>query len=72
MAAEQVLHMASFSLLKMAAGGMYDQLGGGFHRYSVGMPCMMLLLTHLPHVHARLQPRQLLHLAPPNTLVCDA
>src|SRR6185436_9941937 len=28
------LHMASFTLEKMAAGGMYDQLGGGFHRYS--------------------------------------
>ena len=23
------------TLTKMAAGGMYDQLGGGFHRYSV-------------------------------------
>ncbi|MEK6609197.1 MAG: thioredoxin domain-containing protein [Myxococcota bacterium] len=28
------LHMARFTLRKMAAGGMYDQLGGGFHRYS--------------------------------------
>jgi len=28
------LHMATFTLEKMAAGGMYDQLGGGFHRYS--------------------------------------
>jgi uncharacterized protein len=27
--------MALFTLQKMAAGGMYDQLGGGFHRYSV-------------------------------------
>lgn len=27
--------MALFTLRKMAAGGMYDQLGGGFHRYSV-------------------------------------
>ncbi len=26
---------ASFTLHKMAQGGMYDQLGGGFHRYSV-------------------------------------
>jgi uncharacterized protein YyaL (SSP411 family) len=24
-----------FSLLKMARGGIYDQIGGGFHRYSV-------------------------------------
>ena len=28
-------HMALFTLDKMAAGGMHDQLGGGFHRYSV-------------------------------------
>ncbi len=26
--------MATLTLEKMAAGGMYDQLGGGFHRYS--------------------------------------
>jgi uncharacterized protein YyaL (SSP411 family) len=29
------LHWATFTLRKMARGGMYDQLGGGFHRYSV-------------------------------------
>jgi uncharacterized protein YyaL (SSP411 family) len=28
------LHMATLTLAKMAGGGMYDQLGGGFHRYS--------------------------------------
>ena len=28
------LHMVELTLDKMAAGGMYDQLGGGFHRYS--------------------------------------
>ncbi len=27
--------MALFTLEKMAEGGMYDQIGGGFHRYSV-------------------------------------
>jgi hypothetical protein len=27
--------MVTFTLRKMARGGMYDQLGGGFHRYSV-------------------------------------
>jgi uncharacterized protein YyaL (SSP411 family) len=27
--------MALFTLKKMAAGGIHDQLGGGFHRYSV-------------------------------------
>lgn len=31
----QALHMVLFSLEKMAQGGIYDQLGGGFHRYSV-------------------------------------
>jgi uncharacterized protein YyaL (SSP411 family) len=28
------LHMVELTLDKMAAGGMYDHLGGGFHRYS--------------------------------------
>ncbi len=32
---ELALHMAMFTLSKMAYGGMYDQIGGGFHRYSV-------------------------------------
>ena len=29
------LYMAELTLEKMAQGGIYDQLGGGFHRYSV-------------------------------------
>jgi uncharacterized protein YyaL (SSP411 family) len=29
------LYMAELTLEKMAHGGIYDQLGGGFHRYSV-------------------------------------
>jgi uncharacterized protein YyaL (SSP411 family) len=28
------LHMATLTLDKMACGGVYDQIGGGFHRYS--------------------------------------
>jgi uncharacterized protein YyaL (SSP411 family) len=32
---EEALDMASATLTAMAAGGMHDQLGGGFHRYSV-------------------------------------
>ncbi len=32
---DEALHMAHFSLHAMAAGGIYDQLGGGFCRYSV-------------------------------------
>ena len=31
----ETLEMVQVSLDAMAAGGMYDQLGGGFHRYSV-------------------------------------
>ena len=32
---DQAREMVLVSLKKMAQGGMYDQLGGGFHRYSV-------------------------------------
>jgi uncharacterized protein len=31
---ERALHMATFTLDRMAYGGLYDQVGGGFHRYS--------------------------------------
>src|SRR5205807_4511523 len=31
---KELLHMVTLTLDKMAQGGMYDQLGGGFHRYS--------------------------------------
>ena len=31
----ETLEMITVSLDRMAAGGMYDQVGGGFHRYSV-------------------------------------
>eukprot|EP00197_Chlamydomonas_leiostraca_P004455 CAMPEP_0202859470 /NCGR_PEP_ID=MMETSP1391-20130828/1566_1 /ASSEMBLY_ACC=CAM_ASM_000867 /TAXON_ID=1034604 /ORGANISM="Chlamydomonas leiostraca, Strain SAG 11-49" /LENGTH=819 /DNA_ID=CAMNT_0049538503 /DNA_START=158 /DNA_END=2617 /DNA_ORIENTATION=- len=41
--AVETLHMAVFTLDKMAAGGMYDHLGGGFHRYSVDE------YWHVPH-----------------------
>jgi uncharacterized protein YyaL (SSP411 family) len=32
---KEALKMVEFSLEKMANGGIYDHLGGGFHRYSV-------------------------------------
>jgi uncharacterized protein YyaL (SSP411 family) len=32
---EQALEMVKFTAQKMAEGGIYDQLGGGFHRYAV-------------------------------------
>jgi uncharacterized protein len=31
---EQALEIVGYTCRKMAAGGIYDQLGGGFHRYS--------------------------------------
>ena len=34
-ASEQALHMVELTCERMARGGMYDQLGGGFARYSV-------------------------------------
>ena len=32
---KNAIDMINFTLKKMAEGGIYDQLGGGFHRYSV-------------------------------------
>src|SRR5437870_12185367 len=40
---KHALNMALFTLRKMAAGGMHDHIGGGFHRYSVDR------YWHLPH-----------------------
>ncbi len=41
--ASQAREMALFTLRKMAAGGLRDHLGGGFHRYSVDE------YWHVPH-----------------------
>ena len=43
MSAGKALDMATFTLQQMAAGGMYDVVGGGFHRYSVDEH------WHIPH-----------------------
>jgi len=40
---KHALDMALFTLGKMAAGGMHDHIGGGFHRYSVDR------YWHVPH-----------------------
>ena len=40
---KHALEMALFTLRKMAAGGMHDHIGGGFHRYSVDR------YWHVPH-----------------------
>jgi uncharacterized protein len=42
-AGKHALNMALFTLRKMAAGGMHDHIGGGFHRYSVDR------YWHVPH-----------------------
>ncbi len=42
-AGRHALEMVLLTLRKMAAGGMHDQLGGGFHRYSVDGS------WHVPH-----------------------
>lgn len=42
-AAGKALEMATYTLQQMAEGGMYDQIGGGFHRYSVDD------FWHIPH-----------------------
>jgi uncharacterized protein YyaL (SSP411 family) len=42
-AGEHALEMVLLTLRKMAAGGMHDHLGGGFHRYSVDG------YWHVPH-----------------------
>jgi uncharacterized protein len=41
--AETARGMALYTMRKMAAGGMHDHLGGGFHRYSVDAE------WHVPH-----------------------
>src|SRR4030095_5288117 len=40
---KHALEMTLFTLRKMAAGGMHDHIGGGFHRYSVDR------YWHVPH-----------------------
>jgi uncharacterized protein YyaL (SSP411 family) len=42
-AGDTALEMANFTLRAMATGGIYDQLGGGFHRYSTDAK------WHVPH-----------------------
>ncbi|HET8540137.1 MAG TPA: thioredoxin domain-containing protein [Anaeromyxobacter sp.] len=51
------LHMATLTLEKMAAGGIHDQLGGGFHRYSTDAEWLV------PHFEKMLYDNALLALA---------
>ena len=53
----EYLEMAKLSLAKMAAGGMYDHAGGGFHRYSTDEKWLV------PHFEKMLYDNALLVLA---------
>ena len=55
--ASRRLEMDLFTLRKMAAGGMHDHLGGGFHRYSVDR------YWHVPHFEKMLYDQAQLALA---------
>ena len=50
----EALHMAIFTLRKIADGGIRDHLGGGFHRYSVDAE------WHVPHFEKMLYDQALL------------
>ena len=54
---QQSLAMATLTLEKMAAGGMYDHVGGGFHRYSTDAQWLV------PHFEKMLYDNALLMLA---------
>jgi uncharacterized protein len=53
----RALEMDLFTLRKMAAGGMHDHVGGGFHRYSVDR------YWHVPHFEKMLYDQAQLALA---------
>ena len=55
--AEEARNMATFSLTRMALGGIYDQVGGGFHRYSTDARWLV------PHFEKMLYDNALLALA---------
>jgi uncharacterized protein YyaL (SSP411 family) len=55
--ADDLLGIARLTLDKMARGGMYDQLGGGFHRYSVDAQWLV------PHFEKMLYDNALLSVA---------
>ncbi|HXM74498.1 MAG TPA: thioredoxin domain-containing protein, partial [Chthoniobacterales bacterium] len=54
---KRALEMDLFTLRKMAAGGMHDHVGGGFHRYSVDR------YWHVPHFEKMLYDQAQLALA---------
>jgi len=52
----QALHMVSHTLEKMAAGGIYDQIGGGFHRYSTDARWLVPHFEKMLYDNAQLVP----------------
>jgi uncharacterized protein YyaL (SSP411 family) len=56
-----VLAQLGFTLEKMARGGIYDQLGGGFHRYSVDAAWVVPHFEKMLYDNALLPPLYLAH-----------
>jgi len=52
----ELLHIARVTLDAMAAGGLYDQLGGGFYRYSVDERWMIPHFEKMLYDNAQLLP----------------
>jgi hypothetical protein len=52
----QYLEMALHTLRRMAEGGIYDQLGGGFHRYSVDQHWLVPHFEKMLYDNAQLVP----------------
>jgi uncharacterized protein YyaL (SSP411 family) len=53
---ENFLNMVQFTLQKMACGGIYDQLGGGFHRYSTDSHWLVPHFEKMLYDNAQLLP----------------
>lgn len=54
-----LLRMATHTLERMASGGMYDQLAGGFHRYSVDAEWLVPHFEKMLYDNAQLVPAYL-------------
>lgn len=57
----EVLDKLGFTLEKMARGGIYDQLGGGFHRYAVDNAWVVPHFEKMLYDNASLPPLYLAH-----------
>ncbi len=53
---EQAEHMVLYTLARMASGGIYDQIGGGFCRYSVDAEWMIPHFEKMLYDNAQLLP----------------